>query len=259
MAQAIIRGLIASGLNPEKIFASSRTEASQKKVAAEFGILSGTNREAVNGADIVILAVKPQVLRSVCEDLRPCTRSDSLIISVAAGITCQTLQAWLGDLAIVRSMPNTPSALGVGASGLYANGRVGVAEKEMAQSILGAVGLALYVEEETQIDAVTAISGSGPAYFFLFIEAMIDAGVKLGLSRSDAVRLTNQTALGAASLASQSELDIQQLRKNVTSPNGTTERAIQSFEASELRKIVEQAMRACSERAQELAIELGAK
>ncbi len=259
MAQAIIDGLIRSGMSAEKIFASDRSEEARKNIADKYGISSGSNIDACADSDVIVLAVKPQVLKTVCEEIRTHINEDSLVISIAAGINCHSLQAWLGEYALVRCMPNTPAAVGYGASGLYANQLASEDQKQSAQQILSAVGDAFYVKEEHLIDSVTAVSGSGPAYFFLFIEAMAQAGAKLGLNTETAEKLAIQTALGAATLAKQSEHAVDTLRANVTSPNGTTERAVQSFETNNLRKIVEQAMTACAERATELAEELGEK
>lgn len=181
-----------------------------------------------------------------------------MLISIAAGITTQSLAQWLGeDQAIVRCMPNTPSQLRAGASGLFANARVSDGQKSIANSILGAVGIVQWVKDEAQLNPVTAVSGSGPAYFFLVMEAMIEAGVKLGLERECATELTLQTAMGAAMLAKSSDLEVAELRRRVTSPKGTTEQAILSFERDDIRGIVERAMGACSQRAQELSELLG--
>jgi len=258
MAKAIIAGLLSSGLSPARLYASAASDKTRTDVAKRFGIASGSNSDACDGADVIVLAVKPQRLEHVCVEIQPHIKPNTLIISVAAGIDCASIETWLGDHAIVRCMPNTPSSIGMGAAGLFANHSVTEQQKQTAQRILEAVGVAMYVDSEPLIDAVTAVSGSGPAYFFLFIEAMADAGEQLGLSREVASALAKQTALGASSLAKQSETDIQQLRKNVTSPKGTTEQAIMSFEKNDLRGLVTQAMQACASRAKSLSNELGA-
>lgn len=259
MAQAIINGLIKADIKPDTIFASDRSESARLNISSRFEVLTGSNRDACEDADVIVLAVKPQVLKSVCEDLRPSVKPGTLLISIAAGINCTSLRTWLGDHAIVRAMPNTPAAVGIGASGLYANELTSSAQKDAALKILQAVGDVIYVDSESLIDAVTAVSGSGPAYFFLFIEAMSDAGQTLGLDRQTAEHLAIQTAFGAASLVKQSEYNVETLRANVTSPNGTTERAIQSFESNNLRGIVADAMDACAKRAKALSDELGAE
>lgn len=258
MAKAIIRGLLNSGVDHKTISASARSEETRTQVAKTLGIECSTNDITCNQADVIVLAVKPQLLKSVCEEIQPYIPAHCLIISVAAGIRCSSIEAWLGNRPIVRSMPNTPSAIGLGASGLFANNLVSHPQKHSAEQILGAVGLVINVDNEDLIDAVTAVSGSGPAYFFLFIEAMIDAGVKQGLNHQQASLLAKQTALGASQLAAQSDLDVATLRKNVTSPKGTTEQAIKTFEGHQLRYIVDDAMQACAKRAAELSDELGA-
>jgi pyrroline-5-carboxylate reductase len=211
-------------------------------------------------ADLLVLAVKPQVLREVAEALAATVQSfKPLIISIAAGIESEAIERWLGgDLAIVRAMPNTPAMVGTGATGLYANSRATFAQKGAAESVLRAVGLTVWVEAESLIDAVTALSGSGPAYFFLFMEAMEDAGIQLGLEPKTARLLAQQTALGAGKIAIESSEAPAELRRKVTSPGGTTERAIQSFEQGELRSLVHRAMQAAADRSAELSRQLGA-
>jgi pyrroline-5-carboxylate reductase len=209
-------------------------------------------------AEVVILAVKPQELQTVATALRTAVAHKPLIISVAAGITTESLARWLGeDQAIVRCMPNTPSQLRQGASGLFANQWVNTSQRATADRILRAVGVVEWLAEESLLNPVTAVSGSGPAYFFLMMEAMIDAGVNMGLTRESATELTLQTALGAALLAKNSQVDVAELRRRVTSPNGTTEQAIKSFEQDDIRAIFQRAMNACSARAEALSEQLG--
>ena len=182
----------------------------------------------------------------------------AVVISIAAGITIESMQARLGAAAaIVRCMPNTPALVGCGASGLSANDNTSVEQREFAELILSAVGITCWVKSEQELDAITALSGSGPAYFFLFIEAMIDAGVKLGLDRENASQLALQTSLGASRMALENTVDLVELRRRVTSPGGTTERAVQSFEQDGLRDVIEKAMRAAADRAAEMAREMG--
>ena len=219
---------------------------------------TSADNAAAASADVIILAVKPQVLEQVCTDLQPHLSHNPLIISIAAGIDIPSLSHWLGsDVAIVRCMPNTPALVQTGASGLYANHHTSDNQKVLAAQILEAVGIVQWLDNEALIDPVTAVSGSGPAYYFLFMEAMIDAGVAQGLSRETATELTLQTALGAAKLAQSSDVDVAELRRRVTSPNGTTEQAILSFEKDNLRQTVSRAMDACSDRSREMARELG--
>ncbi|WP_039792180.1 pyrroline-5-carboxylate reductase, partial [Pseudomonas agarici] len=193
----------------------------------------------------------------VCEALRPNLKPQQLVVSIAAGITCASMNNWLGAQPIVRCMPNTPALLRQGVSGLFATGQVSAEQRQQAQTLLGAVGTALWLDEEQQLDAVTAVSGSGPAYFFLLIEAMSAAGEKLGLSREVAVQLSQQTALGAAHMAVASDVDAGELRRRVTSPAGTTEAAIKTFQAGGFEALVEQALGAAARRSAEMAEQLG--
>lgn len=259
MAKSIIGGLLAEGFSAKDITSSGPRQESLDKVTTEYGIATSTdNAQTAANADVVVLGVKPQMLKIVAEGLRNSLAHKPLIISVAAGITTQSIANWLGDdQAIVRCMPNTPSQLREGASGLFANANTSDAQKAQADTILRAVGVVQWLNNEALVNSVTAVSGSGPAYFFLVMEAMIDAGVELGLTRECARELTLQTALGAAILAKQSDADVGELRRRVTSPNGTTEQAIKSFEVDGLRSIFGRAMQACSDRAVELSVQLG--
>lgn len=259
MARAIIGGLISNGYEPGKIWTTD-TELSKMDDLKQQGMNTTTdNNQAVSAADIVVLAVKPQALKNVASAMQEAVQArQPLIISVAAGIMCSSLEQWLGgDLPLVRCMPNTPALVKQGASGLYANAAVSEQQKQQTGAILEAIGIAVWVDEETQLDAVTAVSGSGPAYYFLMMEAMVAAGEKLGLSRDTAQQLTIQTALGAAEMARQSDVDAAELRRRVTSPNGTTEQAIRTYIDAGLPDIIEQGMQACSDRSVELAEELG--
>jgi len=259
MAKAIISGLIKQGFDAKKITASGPRQENLQKVADEFAInISTDNSVVANQADVVILAVKPQMLKQVAMELSSKLPHRPLIISLVAGITTDSLQRWLnGHFSIVRAMPNTPSQVLMGAAGLFANSAVTAEQKEMSNAILSAVGIVSWVEQESLINTVTAVSGSGPAYYFLFMEAMIDAAMQMGMSRKTATDLTLQTALGAATLAKGTELSIAELRQRVTSPKGTTEQAILSFENDKLREIVKNAMQACAHRAEELSQLLG--
>jgi pyrroline-5-carboxylate reductase len=259
MAKAIIGGLIAQGYAAKKITATGPRIENLQKVADEFSVkITTDNLAAAAEADVIILSVKPQMLKQVATELSSALAHKPLIISLAAGITTESLERWLnGNLSIVRSMPNTPSQVLLGATGLFANRFVSDEQKNIANEILSAVGIVSWVEQENLINSVTAVSGSGPAYYFLFMEAMIDAAVAQGLSRETAKALTLQTALGAATLASKSDLDVAELRRRVTSPKGTTEQAILSLESDQLRAIVAKAMKACANRAEELSKTLG--
>jgi pyrroline-5-carboxylate reductase len=258
MATSLIGGLRAQGVDAALIRASDPGAEQRAKVAAEHGIeLFADNAQAIEGADVVLIAVKPQMMKAVCEALRPSLKPDQLVVSIAAGITCASMNKWLGEHPIVRCMPNTPALLRQGVSGLYATPRVSSEQREQAGQLLSAVGIALWLDDEKQLDAVTAVSGSGPAYFFLLIEAMTAAGEKLGLSRETAAQLTLQTALGAALMATDSDVDAAELRRRVTSPAGTTEAAIKSFQAGGFEALVETALTAAAHRSAEMAEQLG--
>ena len=258
MAASLIGGLRAKGLEAAQIRASDPGEETRARVSAEHGIeVFADNAQAVEGADVVVLAVKPQAMKAVCEAIRPYLKPGQLVVSIAAGITCASMNNWLGAQPIVRCMPNTPALLRQGVSGLFATAEVTAEQRQQAQELLSAVGIALWLNEEQQLDAVTAVSGSGPAYFFLLIEAMTAAGVKLGLPADIAAQLTLQTALGAAHMAVSSDVDAAELRRRVTSPAGTTEAAIKSFQANGFEALVEQALGAAAHRSAEMAEQLG--
>lgn len=261
MATSLIGGLLAQGINPQQVSVSDPSEEQQAKLKKDFAIATfGDNNAAIKDADVVVIAVKPQVMQQVIEPLKEqLAEQQPLIISIAAGITIDSIQTWVGDQhAVVRCMPNTPSLIQLGASGLFANSNTSDEQKKLAENILSAVGIVEWVDQEKLIDAVTAVSGSGPAYYFLMMEAMINAGEKLGLDKETAAKLTMQTALGAAQMALSSDVDVAELRRRVTSPNGTTEQAINSFENDQLRDVVERALNAADKRSEELAKELGA-
>lgn len=255
MAGSIVRGLVHDGYPSKLINVSAPSQNNTASLKNDLAIRCTTvNREIIVDADIVILGVKPQILRSVCEEIGPFLPRKAFIISLAAGVKCSNIERWLDrECAVVRCMSNTPAQIMTGASGLFANSKTNDQQRQAAEKIIGAVGVTCWVESEDLIDTVTAVAGSGPAYFFLFLEAMIDAAQTQGMDKKTANTLAIQTALGAAKLAQNSTLDLAQLRKNVTSPNGTTERAIRSFESEGLRNTVANAMLACVERAQELA------
>jgi pyrroline-5-carboxylate reductase len=260
MAKSLIGGLIASGYPKEKIVASDPTQAQCDCLTETFGIgCFADNHTAIQQADVVVLAVKPQLMQSVCKQIQPSVQQgQKLILSVAAGIRAGDIQRWLGaQLPVVRTMPNTPALIQSGATGLFANTQVSHEQKNQAEHIMRAAGLTIWVEQEAQLDVVTALSGSGPAYYFLFMEAMEQAAQKMGLDAKTAHLLTMQTALGAAKMVMESSDDCATLRRNVTSPNGTTEQAIHVFEQQGLRDLVEQAMLAAKARAEALADELG--
>ncbi len=256
MAGSLIGGLIEQQYPPQQITACDIDEKKLHNLQQQFSIHTATDaNQAIGQAEVVILAVKPQVMQAVCRILDN-TAHQPLLISIAAGVREQDIARWLGaDLPIVRCMPNTPALVGLGAAGLHANAQVLEQQRQQAQQILQSTGITVWVDEESDLDAVTAISGSGPAYFFLFIEALQDAAIELGLSADTAARLARQTALGAASMAM--DKDVKTLRQQVTSKGGTTERAIETFLQQGLPHLVLQAAQAACERSRELAQQLG--
>lgn len=257
MAASLIGGLCQQGVQASQISASDPSAAQLEALHAQHAIKTYTdNSLAVGNADIIVLAVKPQNMRQVCEQLAPFLSEQQLIISIAAGITSHSLSQWLAVNSIVRCMPNTPSLIQQGVSGLYATEQVSAVQREQAQHLLSAVGLVVWLDNEQLIDAVTAVSGSGPAYFFLLIEAMTAAGVKLGLPADTAALLAKHTAQGASTMACQSSLDAAQLRQQVTSPNGTTEAAIQAFQTGGFTELVDNAVRSAATRSKQLAKQL---
>ncbi|UHQ57115.1 MULTISPECIES: pyrroline-5-carboxylate reductase [Microbulbifer] len=259
MAGAVIGGLVADGYPADRILATGRDRQKLDAFAARTGVPVGTdNAAAIADTDILVLSVKPQVMKDLCESIRDVVQERRpLVVTLAAGIPLAAYQRWLGEgVPVVRAMPNTPALVGTGVTGLFAADDVSEEQRGQAQRIAEAVGLAHWVDEESGIDQVIAVSGSGPAYYFLFMESMIDAAEKAGMARADAERLTLQTALGAAKLATASDVDVAQLRRNVMSPGGTTERAIRCFEQGGLKSLVEQAMGDCAERAAQMAREL---
>lgn len=258
MARSIIGGLLDAG-HPAESIAVGEPNAEARARLAELGplMLPEDNASVVAGADLVVLAVKPQVMREVVTPLAgPIAEAGAVVMSIAAGIECSMLEKWLGPCPIVRCMPNTPALLGAGATGLYATGAVTDAGRRLATAVMEAVGTVVWVEEEALIDAVIAVSGSGPAYYFLLMEKMVATGVELGLEESTARALVLQTALGAARMANESGVAPADLRRQVTSPGGTTAAAIAAFEDGDLGALVERAMRDATVRAAELAREL---
>lgn len=259
MATSIIGGLIKQGdVNPQLIHVADPNEEQRLHLEETFNVHTyADGNEATLNADVVVLAVKPQVMQPVLASLENTLKQQrSLLISIAAGVSTQSLQQWSSCEAVVRCMPNTPALIGLGATGLYATNEVSLEQRQLADSLLRAVGTTVWLKEEADIDSVTAISGSGPAYFFLLIEAMMDAGQQLGLSAEAARLLTLQTAVGASQLAQSADVDPAELRRRVTSPGGTTEQAILSFENSGFRAMVSNALQAAKQRAEELSKDL---
>ena len=261
MAASLIGGMIGSGFKADTIHATDPLAERREMLAEQFGIkVSDDNAAAALAADVLVLAVKPQVMREVIGTLAEAAQTKQpLVLSIAAGIAEPDMRRWLGyDAAIVRTMPNTPALLSCGITGMYANDKVTDRQRTQADAVMRAVGKTVWLNAESQIDAVTAVSGSGPAYFFLLIELMVESGQALGLDREVATELALNTALGAARMALEGEDEPATLRRKVTSPGGTTAAAIAAFEAGGMAKLVEQALRAANDRGAELAKQLGA-
>jgi pyrroline-5-carboxylate reductase len=261
MAASLIGGLIAGGWDPAEIRVAEPRAERRAELAARHGVRAGaSNAEAVAGAAAVVLAVKPQVLRAVATDLGPVLRGQpTLVLSVAAGVREPDIRRWLGyDAPIIRAMPNTPALVRSAATALYCNPHVSPAQRSLGESVLRAVGMTLWVGDEALMDVVTALSGSGPAYFFLVMEVLEAAGVRLGLDPETARLLTLETAFGAAKMALEASEDPATLRARVTSPGGTTERAVARLEAAEIRRVFLEAVEAARARAAELGDSLGA-
>ena len=257
MARSIIGGLVAdASLSPEILVYdhSQETLASLKK---EFTVTTvSSNQTLVDQCNVIVLAVKPQVMKSVLSELDT-SKTSAVFLSIAAGLKIASLTKWLrAEVPVIRAMPNTPALVQCGATGLFANALASAQHKNYADIIMKAIGTAIWVDSEDLLDTVTALSGSGPAYYFLVMEAMQLAAEKLGLDAETARQLTIQTALGAATLASQSAEESSVLRQRVTSPGGTTEQAINTFMDNNLIEIVGKAMQAAYDRSKELAIEL---
>jgi len=261
MASSLIGGMLDAGFPTTDILVSEPDSERCRQLQTRFSIRTTQNNTDILQCDTIILAVKPQIMHKVCKQIAPGLSSSSpLFISIAAGLLSKTIDKWLGDRqAIVRCMPNTPALLRCGATALFANSTVTKIQKQMAEKILQAVGITVWVDMEEKINAVTAVSGSGPAYFFLMMEAMQDAGEQLGLDNDTAMKLVLQTALGAARMANENQLAPASLRQQVTSKGGTTEQAIASFENNNFRQIILQALQAASDRSITLSDELAAK
>ena len=258
MARSLVGGLVARGCKPGRLSVWDPDPEQRARVAKTAPVrMSKDGAAAVQDAEVLVFAVKPQVMRQAAESVAESVQQRRpLIISVAAGITLPTLDGWLGGgNACVRVMPNTPALLGAGAAGLCANTKVGPEQRAIAQALLEAVGTAQWIEDESLMDAVTALSGSGPAYFFLLMECMEAAALELGLPAAAARQLTLQTAFGAARMAQESGEAPAALRKQVTSPNGTTAAALKVFEEGHFAALVQKALTAARDRGLELSQE----
>ena len=256
MARSLVGGLVAAGVDPATIRVADPSEAARTALAGDFGVrVFASAADAAAGAGTWVFAVKPQVMREVCTGLSDAAQATRpLVVSIAAGITATQLDRWLGGgLPVVRAMPNTPALLGAGVTGLFANARVDAAGRTRAGQLLASAGVTVWIDDESRMDAVTATSGSGPAYVFLLAEAMEAAAIAEGLPPDAARTLAQQTLLGAARMLVESGEAPAELRRRVTSPGGTTQAAIEAFEAGGFRDLVACAIRAATRRGGELS------
>lgn len=259
MARSLIGGLIARGRAASELIVSDPVASQLGSLRAHYGVrIAASNAAAASEADVVVLAVKPQDLRSVVTGMRDTLQTRRpLLISVAAGIRASDIERWAGELPVVRCMPNRPALQGCGMTGLFATSGVSEADRKTASDILSAVGATLWLAEETHMDVVTAVSGSGPAYFFLLIEMLEDAGVALGLPREISRKLAIETAYGSGRMARDAVETPATLREQVTSKGGTTEAALKHLESHGIRSLFSEAIAAAARRSAELARDLG--
>ena len=259
MARSLIGGLLVQGWPRESLRVSEPDDRLRAKLVTDFAVFATNDNSAIaREADVVLFAVKPQVMREVCTAIAPAIGGPSrLVISIAAGVRTAQIERWLGgDAAIVRCMPNTPALIGEGATGMVSNIAADATQRELAARILRAVGSIVWIEREELMDAVTATSGSGPAYFYLLMEALEAAAVAQGISAPAARELIAQTCIGAARMAREAGEDPRTLRQRVTSPNGTTQAAVEVLEAGGFATLIEHATRRATDRGRELAAEL---
>lgn len=254
MAQALIGGLCRSGRSPESIIVADPGDAVRQTLVDQFATrVTADNREAAQGADVIVLAVKPQIMEEVLGELTAVLVPNALVISVAAGVTLAMLQHQLGGQArLVRAMPNTPALFGAGMTGLVASPLVDERDRQRAGEILGSAGETVWLEDEALMDVVTAVSGSGPAYFFALAEQLALAGERAGLPPSIAAQLARQTAYGAGIMLARSGRSAGELRSQVTSPGGTTEAALDSLTRGEFERLIDEAVQAAARRGREL-------
>jgi pyrroline-5-carboxylate reductase len=262
MGRALIGGMLRRGTRPEHITVGESSEAAREALSADFGVqATADNAAAVEPAAVIVLAVKPQVAGAVLAPLQPALqRARPVVISIAAGIRLAALESWCGaGVPVVRAMPNRPALVGAGATGLFAPASVAGTHREVAERVMQAVGEVIWVGAEDDLDVVTALSGSGPAYFFLVAELLTQGAIDLGLDPAAARRLAIATLHGSGQLAHAGDGDLARMRAEVTSKGGTTEAAVKSFEAADLRGIVARALEAATRRSRELAAQFGAQ
>lgn len=256
MASALIGGMLHQGFRAEDLKVVDVVVEARERLKSQYGVATAAAVDAPVSEDVVVLAVKPQQMREVARALRPHLKGQ-LVISIAAGIRTGDLARWLGNERIVRAMPNTPALLRAGVTGLYAAPRASATDRDSARRILEAVGIVLQLEREEQLDGITAVSGSGPAYVFYFMEALQEAARELGFPPEQARQLALETFAGAAKLAGTSAEDVQTLRARVTSKGGTTEAALASMESAQVKRLIVQAVHAAARRSQTLGDEFG--
>jgi pyrroline-5-carboxylate reductase len=260
MGRALIGGMLRRGTRPEHITVGESSEAAREALSADFGVqATADNAAAVEPAAVIVLAVKPQLAGAVLAPLQPALqRTRPVVISIAAGIRLAALESWCGaGVPVVRAMPNRPALVGAGATGLFAPASVAGTYREVAERVMQAVGEVIWVGAEDDLDVVTALSGSGPAYFFLVAELLTQGAIDLGLDPAAARRLAIATLHGSGQLAHAGDGDLARMRAEVTSKGGTTEAAVKSFEAADLRGIVARALAAATRRSRELAAQFG--
>jgi pyrroline-5-carboxylate reductase len=263
MASAMIGGLFKRGFTKEQISVVEIDEANHQRLIARYGVLvlEEQDQQTIRKCDVVVLAVKPQQMKAVAIQLGPNLAAGSIVLSIAAGIRVTDLAKWLGNqnqgFVLVRAMPNTPALIGAGMAGLYSFPPLNEKQRNSVEDVMRAAGTFVWIDREEDMDAVTAVSGSGPAYFFYFIEALEQAGKELGLAELTARKLALETALGAARLAHESMEEPATLRARVTSKNGTTERALLSMEANHVKQHIIAAAKAAAARSKEMGDELG--
>ncbi|MGB1403076.1 MAG: pyrroline-5-carboxylate reductase [Porticoccaceae bacterium] len=255
MASCLIGGMLANGIAREQVLVSEPGTDARQKLSQLHGIeTTADNRAAAAQATLLVLAVKPQIMAAVTKELATALAHKPAVVSIAAGIPLAALENWLGtEIALVRAMPNTPALVKSGATGLFANALLSEQQKQLVDQLFESVGYACWVEREALIDAVIAVSGSGPAYFFLVLEAMQKIGQELGLSKQTAEALSLHTAMGASRMALESDATAAELRQQVTSPGGTTQSAINSFEQQGLENTFRQAMTSAVDRAEQMS------
>ena len=255
MGQAMLEGFLKQGIAPQYLMVADHKNEHCQQVTKLFEVFATTdNAKLAESVDVLILAIKPQQMPIVVREMASCI-THQLIVSVAAGVGTDQIKAWLGNenTAIIRAMPNTPAVIGEGATALFANASVTQSQKDAVQELMQSLGSVLWVNKESQMHVVTALSGSGPAYFFYMLENLITAGEALGLSTSQAEQLTLQTALGSIQMALKSDVDLQTLRRKVTSKGGTTERGIQILQEGHFAELILQAVQQAAERSREIS------